>query len=89
MFSELKMSPRSVSSRLQALRIITASGSSSSSASATAVALEGMAIAVPVPLGPAGSTLTGAVFAEKSWSWVSRLMARRPELESRSVSVFT
>ena len=31
----------------------------------------------------------GAVLAEKSWSCVSRLIARRPELESRSVSVLS
>ncbi len=86
MLSELKISPRSVSSREQARRMITASGSSSSSAACTASAVEA-ALTSAVPA--AGSTLAGAVLAEKSWSWVSRLMARRPELDSRSVMVFS
>ncbi len=38
---------------------------------------------------PGGSAWSGAALAEKSWSCVSRFIARRPELESRSVSVLS
>src|SRR5215212_7880441 len=91
MLSELKMRPRSVSSREHALRMITASGSSSSSRESfpsveTSARGVGGATAVTDDV-PGASTRDGPL-AEKSWSCVSRLIARRPELESKSVIVF-
>jgi len=58
-----------------------ASGSSSSSTSTSAGA-GAAATAGKLVRGPRAED-----FAENSWSWVNRLMARRPELVSRSVSV--
>jgi hypothetical protein len=80
-----------VSSREHALRMITASGSSSSSGESLpseAMSALGVGGATAVTADrPAGSARDGPL-AEKSWSCVSRLIARRPELESRSVIVF-
>jgi hypothetical protein len=72
--------------------MITASGSSSSSmpaASLCAGSGAGTAFTGSAPEGPGRSArdAEGVARAEKSWSWVSRLMARRPELDSRSVRV--
>ena len=92
MLSELKIRPRSVSSREHAFRMMMASGSSSSSDSVGTVNACVVAATTAVRAGgaPADSAgRTGVVFAEKSWSCVSRLIARRPELESKSVSVET
>ena len=96
MFSELKISPRSVSSREHALRMITASGSSSSSTTVGSPAMQRLTGAgaifagrLDAPPVPSSARADGADLAEKSWSWVSRLIARRPELDSRSVSVLT
>ena len=99
MLSELKIRPRSVSSREHALRMITASGSSSSSIDGHfrgghpggVVHLHRHRRAIGAAARPAAATrdALGVALAEKSWSCVSRLIARRPELDSRSVSVLS
>ena len=102
MFSELKISPRSVSSLLHAFRMMIASGSSSSSAAWMAgmvrptsnlsvpcllSSVSWLASRVTACVATGGSTRVGVVLALNSWSCVSRLMARRPADESRSLRI--